>query len=77
MEQKNNSGALFKNDKKGNEKAPEYKDICVVDGIQKEVAAWVKEAKNGNKYLSLQFSEPFKKADNKGKYEQKDDDLPF
>jgi uncharacterized protein (DUF736 family) len=77
MEQKNNSGALFKNDKKANEKAPDYKGKCVVDGVEKEVAAWVKEAKNGNKYLSLQFSEPYKKPDNKGKYEPKEDDFPF
>jgi uncharacterized protein (DUF736 family) len=77
MEAKNNIGILFKNDKKVNDKAPDYKGKCFIDGVEKEIAAWIREAKNGSKYLSLQFSEPYKKLDNKGLFEPQEDDLPF
>ena len=61
MENKNNTGALFKNDKKANDKHPDYKGKAVVDGVEKEIAIWVRESKTGTKYFSLMFSEPFKK----------------
>lgn len=74
MENKNNSGVLFKNDKKANEKQPDYKGTCIVDGIEKDMAIWVRESKNGNKYFSVMFSEPFKKE---VKNESKSDGLSF
>ena len=61
METKNNTGNLFSNDQKGNDKAPNYKGKVKVNGKDMEIAAWVKEGKNG-KYLSLSFKEPFKKT---------------
>ena len=58
MEYDNNmSGVLFKNDQKGNEKAPWYKGFAEIDGVKLEVAAWVKESKkDGSKFLSLKFT---------------------
>lgn len=74
MENKNNTGVAFKNDKKTTDKQPDYKGKAVVDGIEKEIAIWVRESKTGTKYFSLMFSEPFKKSEC-GKNES--GDLPF
>jgi len=53
------SGCLFKNDQKGNTKAPWYKGFCEIKGIKYEVAAWIKESKkDGSKFLSLKFTAP-------------------
>jgi len=55
-----NSGVLFKNDKKGNEKAPDYKGKLKVGGKDYDLAAWVRQGKNGN-FLSVKIQEPYKK----------------
>lgn len=59
-----NSGVLFKNDKKTEgSKQPDYKGTINVNGEEKELAAWLREGKAGNKFLSLKLSEPYKKGD--------------
>lgn len=81
METKNNSGVAFKNDKKTNEKAPDYKGTVNVNGKDMEIAMWVKESQKGTKYFSVAFQEPFKKdtadATFVAKNNKQDDDLPF
>jgi uncharacterized protein (DUF736 family) len=54
-----NTGALFKRDKEGNEKRPDYSGPANVDGTDWEVAVWIRESKAGNKYMSMKFSPPF------------------
>jgi len=75
-----NSGVLFKNDKKGNEKAPDYKGKVNVNGKELEIAGWVREGKSG-KFISIKISEPMKKDnvfDNKPKTVfDNSTDLPF
>lgn len=51
-QQKENSGALFKNDKEGNENRPDYKGDINISGTNYWLSAWLKEGKNG-KFLSL------------------------
>lgn len=75
MENKLNSGALFKNDKKTNEKQPDYRGNGNINGKQMDVAAWVKQGKNGN-FLSLSFSEPYV-SPVKNEPVIANDDLPF
>jgi uncharacterized protein (DUF736 family) len=59
---KNNSGAIFKNAKKTNEKQPDYKGTVNVNGKDMQVSLWVKtSSKDGSKFLSVSFQEPFKK----------------
>ena len=85
MKQKNNTGAIFKNDYKKTEQHPDYKGKAMIDGVEKEVALWLSEAKNGNKYFSAKFSEPYVKdveqggaaEDQRIKEAQQDDGLPF
>lgn len=48
-----NTGALFKNDKQGNEKRPDYKGSLNVNGEEFTIAAWLKTSKQGQKYMSL------------------------
>ena len=55
MEKKDNSGVLFKNDKKESEKHPDYKGNITVDGKDYWLSAWVKEGKSG-KFMGLAVS---------------------
>jgi uncharacterized protein (DUF736 family) len=56
-----NKGVLFTNDKGDNEKRPGYKGRGNWKGQEFEVAAWNRTSKDGKPYLSLSFSEPYKK----------------
>ena len=55
---KNNSGALFKEEEKKSDKHPDYKGNCLVNGKQMYIAAWINTSQGGKKYMSLSFSEP-------------------
>ena len=75
--QRDNSGVLFTNDKKENERAPHYKGNITVDGKDYWLSAWVKEGKSG-KFMGLAVSpkeeyQP-KQAPKKASF---DEDLPF
>ena len=61
-EQKEMGGSLFRNDKKGNDKWPDYRGKALINGQLLDVAGWVRESKVG-KFLSLAFSIPKHKAD--------------
>ena len=79
-EHKPGSFALFKNDKEGNEKRPDYTgDGMSLDGKPIKVSAWLKEGKNG-KFMSCQFQEKTKgePAKNAPKGKPFDDqEIPF
>jgi uncharacterized protein (DUF736 family) len=57
-EQKDNNGALFKNDKDGVDTRPDYRGKARVNGADVEISAWIKKAKSGTTYMSLSFQEP-------------------
>lgn len=48
-------GSLFKNDKDGNEARPDYTGTCQIGGVEYRMAAWLKEAASGKKYMSFKF----------------------
>lgn len=56
-EARDNTGNLFKNEKKGNnEKAPDYKGDATIDGVSYWVSAWIKTSpKTGQKFMSLSY----------------------
>lgn len=57
-----NRGALFRNDKQGNEKRPDYKGKVNVAGTDYRVSGWLRQSKDGQtKFLSLQV-EPVEEA---------------
>ena len=55
---KDNSGALFKEEEKKSEKHPDYKGNCLVNGEKMYIAAWINESQGGKKYMSLSFTAP-------------------
>lgn len=60
-EKRDNSGALFKNKDKKSDNHPDYRGPCMVNGVELEVSAWLKESGSGTKYMSLSFKPPYKK----------------
>lgn len=52
--QKDNSGTLFKNDRREKETHPNAKGTALIDGVEYYISAWTKEGKAG-KFQSLSF----------------------
>jgi len=74
-----NTVVIFKNNKKENEKHPEYRGTVNVEGKEYEISLWVKEGKAG-KFFSGKIQEPFKKETELKSFSDKIDsgsDLPF
>ena len=72
MESKNkiNSGAIFKNNNKTKDTQPDYKGTVNVNGKDMQVSLWVKTSnKDGSKFFSVSFQEPFKKANQTATYD--------
>jgi len=55
MDKKDNSGVLFKNDKKETGNHPDYKGNITVGGKDYWLSAWIKEGKSG-KFMGLAVS---------------------
>jgi uncharacterized protein (DUF736 family) len=54
-EQKDNSGSLFKNDRKEADSHPDYKGSALIGGVEHWLDAWINTAKDGSKYMSLKM----------------------
>jgi hypothetical protein len=54
-EQKDNSGSLFKNDRREKDTHAHAKGTALIDGVEYWVDAWTNEARDGSKYQSLKF----------------------
>lgn len=80
FELKDNSGTLFKNNRKEKDTHPEYTGTCMVDGKIMRMSAWIKEGKSG-KFFSMAFNPPFIKDEDKSiqatGYIPADEDIPF
>ncbi len=50
-----NTIAVFKNDKKGNEKAPDYRIVLNVEGTDYTGGLWLRESEKVGKYMSGQI----------------------
>lgn len=74
-----NSGALFKNDRKQNDKHPDYNGSLNVDGTDYWLSGWLKE-KNGKKFFSLSVKPKdanYKPKSKPAQNEAIDEDVPF
>lgn len=80
FEMKDNTFSLFENDKKGNEKAPNYKGKGLINGQEVKIAVWKRTGKTGVEYLSGVIEEPVKAEPVKEEEPAKevvDDTIPF
>lgn len=78
-EQRDLTGAIFKAKEQPSEKHPSHTGSCLIDGKKYSISAWVNEAKSGEKYFSLKFSEPMGRSDGPTPDRQPapDSDIPF
>lgn len=81
-EMKEKTFSLFENDKKGNDKAPDYRGKGLIDGKEVRIAIWKRKSASGIEYLSGTIEEPFKPAEHPAEQEQKieeavADEVPF
>lgn len=80
FEHRDNSGTLFKNDRRTSDKHPEYKGEGVVNGVPVWISAWVKEGAKG-KFFSMAFQpkDERKQQSQKSNYQPEPggDDVPF
>ncbi len=68
------TGALFRSDQKGNERAPRYRGELMINGTPYELAAWIKEGKRGT-FFSL--SAQVKDKRDAGSITARISDVPF
>jgi hypothetical protein len=79
---KEDTGSLFKNDKRESDKHPHAKGSALIDGVDYWVSAWTNTRDSGEKYQSLKFS---KKEENRAPNPAKqqapvdefEDEIPF
>lgn len=75
FELKEGFGSIFKNDKKGNDKAPDYSGNAMVHGKEVKIALWVKDGNKG-KFFSVKVEDKQESSAPKPA-EKEDDGLPF
>ena len=54
-EQKDNSGSLFKNERREKDTHAHARGSALIDGVEYWLDAWTNEDRNGNKYQSPKF----------------------
>jgi hypothetical protein len=81
-EQRDNSGSLFKNDKKETDKHPDYTGSALIDGTNYWMSAWLKESATGKRFMSFSFKPKDEQRERvpgpkKSLSEDLDDSIPF
>jgi hypothetical protein len=55
FEQRENTGAIFVNDRKTEDAHPDSTGTALIGGVEYWVSCWRREAKSGKRYLALSF----------------------
>ena len=72
-----NTFVLFKNDKGDNPKRPDYTGKLNIDGVEKQIAAWIRDGAKG-KFMSGTISEPYNpQGQQPAPAPDYEDDIPF
>jgi hypothetical protein len=82
FEQRDNSGSIFRNDKREKDSHPNATGSAVIDGVAYWVSAWTKKDKNGNPWQSLAFKKKEERSGdtvkrNPGPMKDDGEDFPF
>ena len=79
----NMRGIISKNDKKTEDKHPDIRGNCEINGVEYRISGWMKERKDGSgKFYSLVFQPKTQESvgnapSNPQKSDDLDDDIPF
>ena len=72
-----NKISLFKNDKQGNEKRPDYTGKVNVEGKEYTVSMWKRTSKAGQDYISGEIQEFVKRESNESSNRELETSIPF
>ena len=80
-EVRDNTGTLFKNDRKELDTHPDYNGKALISGVEYWISAWIKEGKTG-KFFSFSFKPKDAPPQTLSRVETKaptgiDDEIPF
>jgi hypothetical protein len=70
-----NRGVLFKNDRKEKETHSDYNGTININGKEHYLDAWLKESKNGGRFMSLSIGK--EKGQPAAKKEESFEDVPW
>ena len=70
----NMTGALFINNKDGNDKRPDYRGTCEIQGVEYKISGWRRTPKAGDTMLSLRFEPKQQQAQPTAATDDGDDD---
>lgn len=69
FEQKDGTGALFQNQRKTNDRQPDFQGSALFEGQELDIAGWKKRSQAGKEFISISVKPKQKK--------ESDNDLPF
>lgn len=74
QQQRDNSGAVFKNDRKEKDTHPDRTGQAMIGGVEYWVSGWIKQDRNGKQFMSLAFkpkqeARPVSRGSAAGQYE--------
>ena len=55
FQQRPNNGSLFQNDRKQEDRHPDYTGSALINGVEMQIAGWKKRSSSGKPFLSLSF----------------------
>lgn len=76
-EQRDNSGALFKNAQKEQENHPDYTGKIMVDGVTYYISGWIKRVPGKVPFMSLAVKPVSPEQAPRGAQVVQDDEIPF
>lgn len=76
-ERGDNSGALFRNERKEKPNQPDHTGNATIDGVEYRVSAWIKES-GGKRFFSLSFTpKEERRSSSASGSGLEDDEIPF
>ena len=61
-ETRDNTGKLFKNEKKEKDTHPDYTGTALINGVEHFMDAWIKRSESGRNWMSFSFKPKQKQA---------------